>query len=219
MFLIHPFNCFPLNLPPQGSNYYGAVHDEAEKVEVLPSMYWADGTHAAALKWGQWSGESRDVLDGASCGQGPKEHQQLRVKEVAQVSRTRARSSSGTIARVMPLCPSGCARSASNRALEFRLQMKVCDVSAPMLIAFALLWFHVQLFTEVLLDFGLFRQNMEAGWGAAAALQRQQLRQHHLRSHAVDTLAHTISINHSGVVCAKKVALRARVAKGSRFDH
>ena len=191
MHLIHAFNCLRLNLPPQGSNYYGAVHDEADKVEVLPSMYWADGTHAAALKWGQWSGESRDVLDGASCGQEQKEHQKLRVKEVAQVSHTRARSSSVTRGRVTPLCPSGCARSASNRALEFRLQMKVCDAPAPMRIAFALLWFRVQLFTEVSRDFGLFRQNMEAGWGAAAALQRQQLQQHHLRSHAVGTLTLT----------------------------
>ena len=216
MLFIYPFNCVHLNLSRQGSNYYGAVHDEAEKAEALPSMYWADGTRASASRWGQWSGESRDVLDGASCGQERKEHQKLRVKEVAQVIRTRARSSSGTRARVMPLCSSVCARSASNHAPEFRLQMKVCDAPAPMRIAFALLWFHVQLFTEVSRDFGLFRQNLEAGWRAAAALQRQQLRHHHPCSHAVDILALTISLNHSGVVGATEVVLRARVA---RFDH
>ena len=85
----------------QGSNYYGAVHDEAEQPQPLPTMHWADSASAAPLQWGQWSGETRDVLDGASCGGKPQEHQKLRVRGVAEV-RLRARVCRRGLQRVTP---------------------------------------------------------------------------------------------------------------------
>jgi len=64
-------------------------------------MHWADSVSAAPLQWGQWSGETRDVLDGASCGGTPQEHQKLRVRGVAEV-RLRARVCRRRLQRVTP---------------------------------------------------------------------------------------------------------------------
>ncbi len=69
----------------QGSNYFGAVHDEAQETDV--GFYSAHDVPPLPHRYGSWSEETRDVLEGASCG-----HKlpaaigaDIRVKEAAQV--------------------------------------------------------------------------------------------------------------------------------------
>jgi hypothetical protein len=79
--------------PPQGSNYYGPVHDGSVNVTQASDVafFLAHDASAGRLVIGSWSEQTSDVLGEVSCGVSSEDDEPdktVRAKEVAQARRS-----------------------------------------------------------------------------------------------------------------------------------